>query len=809
MERFINDIKYGLRRILLQPWSSFVIIITLALGIGANSAIFSVVNGVLLQQLPFDRSEDLVILNQNALASDNPNMRFSVKEIVDYRTQTKTLEDIVEFHSMNFTLLGREEPIRTTTGVVSANYFDFLGVKPILGRSFLPEEDIPGSAPVVILSYEFWQSKFGADENIVGQYLEMNNKAHLVVGVLPSFPQYPSINDLYMPTSACPTRSSEAMISNRNGRMMQVFGRVKSDQSFMAANTEIDKIGATMAQAHPENYPKKFGFKASIGSLREAQVKDIRTSLYILMGTALLVLLIACANVTNLTLAQQAKRQKELAIRAATGADKYRIARQLLTESVVLAAIGGVLGLYLANLSLDLLISFVSRFTSRASEIEIDKTVLFFTFAVSLLTGIVAGLIPALSKQNLSQALKEGGDQSTGSGGKMKARNVLVIAQLAISFMLLIGAGLMIRSVMNLQAVDPGFNSKQVLTMSMNLNWSKYSDAVSQTEFISSLKTSIDKMPGVESSTLAQSFPYDNNGVLNLRVVFGDRPQLSTELPIQVDFQIVNEDYFETLQIPLSKGRVFSSRDDSNSPLVVLVSNAMAKAHWPDKSPLDETISINGGKTWRTVVGIVGDVKRRGLDGLASQQIYIPIAQLPTTQVSVLVRTTGAPEKMTRQLRRQVYELDDQQPINSVVTLSALVAESIASPKLITLLLTIFGSLALLITMAGISGVIAYSVSQRTREIGIRMALGAQRDEVLTMILKQGLRLTGIGLILGLLGAIVLSNSMADLLFGISTWDIVTYVLVGLVLMVVAVFACWLPAKRASAVSPSVAFRAN
>lgn len=809
MERLISDIKYGIRRILGQPWSSFVIILTLALGIGANSAIFSVVNGVLLQQLPFDRSNDLVILGQHAVKNNNLQMGFSVKEIEDYRSMSETLEDVVEFHTMNFTLLGREEPVRTTTGVVSANFFDFLGVKPLLGRSFLPEEDVPGAEPVVVLSYEFWQSKFGGDENIVGQFLEMNNKAHRVVGVLPSFPQYPSINDLYMPTSACPTRSSEAFMSNRNARMMQVFGRIKSDRNFEQSQTEINMIGANMAKSNPQSYPDKMGFSASIGSLHEALVRDIRTSLYILMGTALLVLLIACANVTNLTLAQQAKRQKELAVRAALGADKYCIARQLLTESVVLAAIGGVLGLYFANLSLDLLITFVSGFTSRASEIEIDTTVLVFTLVVSLLTGIIAGLIPALSKQNLTTALKEGGEQSTASGGKLKARNVLVVAQLAISFMLLIGAGLMIRSVMNLQAVNPGFNPDKVLTASMNLNWSKYNNNDLQAAFANSLKEKVDSLPGVESAAIAQNFPYDNSGVNNLNIIFGDRPNITSELQVRPDFQIVSEDYFATLQIGLVNGRVFTERDDLQSPLVVVISSAMARVHWPDKDPLGETISIDQGKTWRTVVGIVGDVKPRGLDAAASEQIYFPFDQLPTTQVALLIKTSGNPQSMARQIRQHIYQLDAQQPINRVVTLSALVAESIASPKLITLLLSVFGGLALLITMAGISGVIAYSVSQRTREIGIRMALGAQRNEVLAMILKQGLRLTGIGLILGFIGAVLLSKSMAGLLFGIATWDIVTYLMVGLVLMLVAFVASWLPAKRASSVNPSVAFRAS
>ena len=494
MESLIRDFRYGFRRLLSQPGSSLIILLTLAFGIGANTAIFSLVNGVVFRDLPFERGSDIVEIRQQALKAGVENVTASVAEIEDYRQQSSTLENVVEYHFMYFFIEGKA-PALVKTGIVSANYFDFLGVSPILGRGLTVDDDKAGAEPVVILSHEFWNSHFGGDESVIGRILEMNGKANRVVGVLPKMPHFPEVNDIYMPTSGCPMRSDPEFINNRSSRMMSMYGRMKPGVGLEQTARDIDLIAQRLQSTHPTIYPEQIGFGTKVLALQDELTKDIRPALYVLLAASLLVLLITCANVVNLTLAQQSKRQKELAVRAALGADRRDLARKLLIESLILAVAGGLGGLLLAFFSLDLLASFASTFTSRANEVSIDGAALAFNLLVSVLTGVVVGLAPVFGKHDIVTGLKEGGAHATLSRQRQAVRKVLIVAQIAVAFMLVTGAGLMIRSFIALQAIDPGFKGENVTALTVPLNWSKYETPDSIRNFVRELKAQLEGTP--------------------------------------------------------------------------------------------------------------------------------------------------------------------------------------------------------------------------------------------------------------------------------------------------------------------------
>src|SRR5262249_51215252 len=474
-ETILQDIKFGARLLRRNPGFTLLAVLTLALGIGANTAIFSVVYGVLLRPLPYQQGGQLVVMRQEAPLASNNNLNFSVKEIDDYRAQNKTLADLAEHHSMSFTLFGGREPERIQAAVVSANFFELMGVTPLLGRTFAPSDEARGAEAVLVLSHQYWQHSHKGAPHIVGRVFRMNDRPHTVIGVLPPLPQYPNENDMYMPTSACPTRSSEGFIANRNARMMSVFARLKAGVSEAQAQTDLSTIAGRMKETYPDAYPANLGFSLTLASLHKELTRRARPTFMVLLLTAGLVLLLACANTANLTLARLMRRERELAVRAALGATRGRLTRQLLTESTLLALAGGALGVLLAALSIRLLVRFAARFTPRADEISLDNTALLFTLAVSVATGLVFGLLPAFSlRQNLVPSLKEGGGQTAGGAGRLRLRGALVVAQVAASFVLLIGAGLMLRSLFKLQEVNPGFDPERVVVMRVTANWSKH-----------------------------------------------------------------------------------------------------------------------------------------------------------------------------------------------------------------------------------------------------------------------------------------------------------------------------------------------
>jgi putative ABC transport system permease protein len=811
-----QDAGYAVRMMRKNKGFTAIAVITLALGIGANSAIFSVINGILLRPLPYTHGEQLVVLRQQAPKAGANTMGFSVAEFNDYQQQNHSLSGMVEYHSMGFTLLSPSEAERVRTGVVSANFFDFFGVKPILGRTLLPADEQTGAPPVLVLSYEFWQRSQHADPNIVGKIFEMNDKVHTVVGVLPPFPQYPAEMDVYMPTSACPFRSSPDTIAKRGRRMVAVFGRLNSNSTPDQARADLATIAGRLQKEYPSDYPADSGFTATAIPLQEELVREARPTLFVLLAAAGFVLLIACANVANFTLARVSQREQELLLRSALGAGRGRLLRQLVTESTILGLIAAGLGLLLASGSLKLLVEFASRLTPRAREITIDWRVLLFTLLAALLTSIVSGSVLGFSsRQQLATGLREGTRQSNQGRGRKRTRNVLIVAQVAFSFVLLIGAGLMLRSFVRLQSVDPGFVPQSVLTMALDLNWSTHFNdrekrEEQSREIARKLLEKLQVLPGVQYAAVASSFPLDPDlismgpGTSSFQIE--GRPLRAGETPPITTVRLGTVGYFRTLGIPLIKGRTFAATDNGKAPKVAVVNQSLARHRWPGEDSVDKRVSFDDGKTWITIVGIVGDTKEMGLNQKVQDEIYGPIEQNPQVG-SLLVRTIEDPMLLANQVRRAVHDVDPQIAIANFETLEQARSETLSSPRTMTSLLALFAALALLIAATGIGGILALSVSQRMHEIGVRLALGAQPGNVRSMVIRQGMVLVVAGLVFGLAGAFYLTGSLKTLLFEITPTDPLTFVLVASVLAATALAACYIPARRATRIDPLIALR--
>ena len=694
--------------------------------------------------------------------------------------------------------------------MVSAEFFDLLGVEPLHGRTFRAEDDEVGAEAVLVLSYPYWRRAFGGDPGIVGQVFEMNNRPHTVVGVLPSIPQYPNENDVYMSVSACPFRAGgeQARHENRSAfRGLTVTARLAPGKTLQDARADLAHIGHRLETDFPDTYTEDRGYEITAVPLKEELTHQARPTLLILLGTAALVLLIACANVANLTVARMLRREREMAVRASLGAGRGRLVRQNLVESAMLSLAGGALGLVVAYGGLDLLITFASRFTTRAAGITIDLWVLLFTLVVALVTGLAFGAMSALpSRGDLASALRDG-SRGTAGAGKQRLRGLLVAAQVAVSVVLLVAAGLMLRSFDKLRQVDPGFNPERVLSAQLSLNWTKYQTPQDRTTFFDNLLERVRAHPGVVSAAVSSDLPLERQGPRGRTFQIEKRDAEDGVTPV-LDLRWASPGYFRTIGIPLIRGRVFTERDDAQAPPVAVIGASMARAYWPDDDPIGHRVSFDGGQTWIEIVGVVGDVKEFGPAPAAVDELYIPPAQAGFAQ-KLLIRTASDPMAMAREVKNLVWAVDPDQPVSDLETMAAKHQASTASPRLTSMLLALFAGLALLITAAGISGVIAFLVSQRTQEIGIRMALGARRSAVLLMILRQGMALVVAGLIAGLVAALAAGGVMRDFLFEVRPGDPLTLVAVSLVLLAVAAAACWVPARRATEVDPTTALRSE
>lgn len=803
-----QDTRFALRTLAKNPGYALVAVLTLALGIAVSSAIVSVVAAVLLRPLPYQNDSQLVVLHQVTSKASDGDVAFSVPEIKDYRSQTQSFSSLVEYHSMRFTLYSKDDATRVRAGVVSPGFFGMFGVKPVLGRDLTDADDQTGAPAVLLLSYEYWKQHCAGDPNIIGRTFQMNDRVHTVVGVLPPVPQYPDENDVYMPTSACPFRS--AARANRDVHMMQMFGRLKFGQTPDNVRSDLGVVAARLVHDHPKSYPPEFGFTATSGLLRDELTNHARVTLWVLLAAAACLLLIACANVANLTLARMSARERELTVRTALGAGKGRLLRQLATESLIIGLAAAALGVWLASQSLHLLAAFTAGLTPRAREIHMDSTVLLVALAIAIGTSIFFGSVSALhSREDIGGGMKDGAPHTTAGRRRSRTRSLLVVCQVALSLVLLIGAGLLLRSLLKLQEVDPGFVPDRVLAMRMDLNWSKYPRRQQIRELGSRVLERIQSQPGVLSAAISSSYPLDPDNALgegkNDFQIEG-RPLRSGESPRIANSRAATPDYFKTLGIRLTQGRNFDASDNDKAPPVVVINQSMARRYWGNQSPIGCRITFDNAQTWHKIIGVVGDVHEFGPQLPAGDEAYFPYAQYPSLS-AVLVRTDRDPMLIAIQLRQTIRDVDAQTAIANVKTLEQARQDAIASPRVLANLLGIFAALALTIAAAGVGGMLALAVNQRWHEIGVRITLGAKPRDVAGLIVRQGMTLVAAGLALGVLAAAALTRMMRSLLFEVRPLDAPTFAGVSLAVTAVALLACYLPARRALGIDPLLALR--
>jgi putative ABC transport system permease protein len=811
MNNLLQDIRFGLRMLLKSPSISIVATIALALGIGANTAIFSVVNAVLLRPLPFPESESLVSVFETDRQRGLERGTHSYPNFFDIRAQNTVLERVACFHGGDYILSGRGEPARLQGSVVTSDLFPILRVQPILGRTFLPDDDKPSeSGRVVILSQPLFQKRFNSDPSIVNQAITLNGISFTVVGVMPAGFEFPIQNDpVELWTTIAGDASGETPVTAQRGaHFLQVIGRLKPGVNQEQAQAELTAIASRLEQQYPDTNTHR---SLRVDSALKALVGDIRPTLLILLGAVACVLLIACANVANLLLARATSRHKEMAIRAAMGASRLRVIRQLLTESVLLSLLGGAVGLLLAVWWSDLLIALGKEDIPRALHVGIDLRVLGFTLGVSILTGVIFGLAPAFhsSKRELIDALKEGGRGTSEGARRNKVRSALVVSELAIAVVLLVGAGLLIKSLWRLQKVNSGLQPQNVLTFNVGLP-EKY-NYEKQARFFIDLKSRLESLPGVQSASSVLPLPLSGDRFVISFEIEG-RPMAPKDHP-SGDFFAAGVGYFRAMGIPIIKGRDFDDRDRYGSTPVVIITETLARQFFPNEDPIGKRIkpginTIEGDKTtMREIIGVVGDVRNRSLDTAPKQAYYVPQTQVPFDQMVMVVKTLDDPHNLISAATKQVSAMDQDIPVFGVKTMEEYLSTSVAAPRFSTTLLTIFAGVALVLTVVGLYGVMSYSVAQRRNEIGIRLALGAQSRDVLLMIVKQGSLLIGLGLVIGLSGAFALTRLIASMLFGVTAKDPLTFTAVGALLAAVALLACYVPAWRATKVDPMEALR--
>ncbi|MFZ0062956.1 MAG: ABC transporter permease [Pyrinomonadaceae bacterium] len=819
METPLKDLRFGARMLLKSPAITLVVILALALGIGANTAIFSVINAVLLRPLPYHQSDQLVFLNERSATLDE--MSISYPNFADWRNQNRVFEHIGVYNRNSYNLTGAGEAERIPTAQASADLLSALRVKAAIGRVFTNEEDRPGAAPVAVLGYDLWQRRFGGRTNIVDTPLIFNGRSYTIIGVMPPGFQYPSRAEMWVPLGQLVGDPDWQQRGNHPG--LYGVARLKPGVTLAQAQAEMDSIAANLQKQYPDTNSKN---GVRIRPLLEVLVGDVGSTLWVLFGAVGFVLLIACANIANLLLARATARQKEMAIRTAMGAGRWRIAQQLLTESVLLSLVGGTLGLLFAQWGIRLILYVSPDAIPRAREITLDWKVLSFTLGVSFLTGILFGLVPALQAGavDVHETLKETG---RGTTRRHWLRSSLVVVEVATTLILLVGAGLMIRSFYRLQNVNPGFSYEHLTSFSISLPNRRYTNEERRAEFFRGLIENIRGLPGVEKVAAASGLPLGNNGWQTSFVIDG-RPEPSRDETPLMEACTVTPDYFGAMNIPLLRGRNFTDHDNRAflagrdlSKLeegerliagvnVIIIDEEFARRHWPNEEAVGKRIrlGIDPAAPVLTVVGVVGRVKMEGLSQDSNRvQGYFPHAQLPFGGMAIIIKASGDPTQLIASAREQVKATDPEQPIYNIRTMNEIRAESVAPERLNLTLMSLFAGIALVLAIVGIYGVMSYSVTQRTHEIGIRMAIGAQPKDVFKMVIGEGMALALIGVGLGLLGAFALTRLMVTMLFGVEPTDPATFLSIAFLLTSVALIACYIPSRRATKVDPLVSLR--
>ena len=811
MDTLFQDIRFGFRMLLKAPGFTAAAVVVLALGIGANTALFSVVNAVLLRPLPYPQPERLVQVWHTPPQSSFPGAtRFTVSpaNYLDWASQNHSFEQMAIYGFMSFNLTGKGEPESILASRVSSNFFSVLRTQPMAGRIFTSDEDSSGHAKVVVISHSFWQSHLGGDPSAIGQTISLNNEPYTIVGIMPAKFGFPTSSDpkfqTQMWTPIAWTDKDRAVRGNHN---YFVIGRLKLNADLQQAKAEMNTISARLEQQYPADDK---GWGASVIPLREQMVGEVRPALMILLGAVGFVLLIACANVANLVLVKTLARQKEIAIRTALGASSGRVLRQILAETMLLSLFGGILGLMVAHFSVRLIVAFLAKQLPFAAEISLDTQVLGYTLLVSLLTGVIAGVAPAFraTKTNLNDSLKTGLGRTDADSGGNRTRSLLVISEMALSLVLLIGAGLMIRSLSHLHNVDPGMDTHNVAITDLQLSRVKYAKTTQQAAFYDQLLQRLRGLPGVESASAIDVMPLSNGGSIQPIAVEG-RPLVPMADQPEVAVRVIEPDFMRTMRIPLLQGRMLTNDDTEDRPQAILISDAMAKRIWPGENPIGKRLTMTFfPEKIREVVGVVGNVKQDGLDVAEPvATLYLPMAQTPRSSMTVVIRAAAQPENLASAMANAVHEIDREQPMNDVVAMDTVLADSISQQRFNMLLLGAFAGLALLLAAIGLYSVLAYSVRRRVREIGVRMALGAQRMDVIRMILGQGVRMALVGVVIGVAAAFALTRLMASQLFQVSATDPLTFIGVAAMLVLVAMVACYIPAQRAAKVDPMVALR--
>jgi putative ABC transport system permease protein len=800
MDSIIKDIRYGVRGLLKRPGFTAIALVALALGIGANTAIFSLVNAVVIRPLPFPDPDRLVWVFGNIRNIGN-TASVSPPDFLDYRSQNKTFEHFAASGTLPgaVNLTGSGEPERVMASIVSGNYFDVFGVAPAIGRGFTLANEKPGADQVTVLSHAFWQKRFAGDTGIVGKTITLNSKSYQILGVMPAGVSLPQSAELWIPLNF----DGDPEMKWRKASFLRPVGRLKPGVTVAQAQADTDVIAARLEQQYPDS---NTGKSLRLLSLREQLVGGTRTMLFVLFGAVGFVLLIACANVANLLLVRAAARQKEIALRTALGASRPRIIRQMLTESLLLSILGGALGALLAVWGVQLLVTLSANSLPPTVHVAIDTTVLAFTFAISILTGLLFGLAPAFrtTNVNLIDSLKEG---TRGAEGTLRSRtrSLLIVFESAVAVVLLIGAGLLVRSLIALQSVDPGFDANNVLTLRIDLPNKKYEGAGKLANFFEQLESRVSSLPGVQSVGLVTDLPMSGQ-LSDLPYTVEGRPPVAPDQSLDADFRLVNTNYFSALRIPVLRGRNFTEQEVKEGKAVTIVSKQLVDTVFPNEDPLGHRLVSGMSGVAFEIIGVVGDIRHNSLGVPPFPTMYLPTRDFANRR-NLVVRTQNDPLSIVGAVRQEVHALDPDQPISEVKRMTDWVDSSVAVPRYRTTLLAAFAALAMLLAATGIYGVMSYTVAQRTHEIGVRMAMGARRLDVLKLVVRQGMLLTLVGVILGLAGAFGLTRVMVSLLFGVTAKDPFTFAAVAGLLSVVAFIACLVPALRATKVDPLVALR--